>query len=58
MLPRLEAQWLATETAARTLDEELGFSLPEALQKTIQLLEKRSFALRIESAIENGETNA
>ena len=49
MLPRVKQQWQITEAAARSLDAELGFSLPEVLQKTLTLLAERSFSERIDA---------
>lgn len=48
--PRLERQWAAIGEAARSLDDELGFSLPDLLRRAIGALERRSFADRIASA--------
>lgn len=50
ILPKLERQWRATEAAARTLDAELGQSLPDLLSRAIGILERRSFADRIAEA--------
>ena len=47
LLPKVKQQWEITEAAARSLDAELGFSLPEVLQNTLALLAKRSFSERI-----------
>ena len=47
MIPRLERLWAATETAARSLDDELGLSLPDILARTLALLDRKPFADRL-----------
>jgi DNA-binding MarR family transcriptional regulator len=47
LLPKVKLQWEFTEAAARSLDAELGLSLPDVLQKTLTLLAERSFSERI-----------
>ena len=54
MLPALQRQWAATNTAANSLDKELAISLPDLLERTLQILERRSFADRIEDAVRQG----
>lgn len=43
ILPELTQLWVATEAAARTLDEELGQSLPALIARALELLESRPF---------------
>lgn len=50
IVPQLERLWATTEAAARTLDEELGLSLPDVLARTLDLLERRPFAERLKAA--------
>lgn len=50
LLPRLEEFWTATEAAARTLDRDIGQSLPDVLTQALDALERRSFADRIADA--------
>ena len=50
MIPWLERQWAATNTAAQVLDEELSAPLSDLLQEAIAALERRPFAQRIEQA--------
>lgn len=50
IVPQLRQFWAATEAAARTLDEELGLSLPDVIARTLAMLELRPFAERIKAA--------
>jgi len=50
LLPRLQDFWLATSTAARTLDAELETSLVGAVEAAIQALQAKPFAERIREA--------
>jgi DNA-binding MarR family transcriptional regulator len=50
LIPRLEQLWAATEAAARTLDDELGRSLPDVLRATLDLLDRKPFGARIAAA--------
>jgi DNA-binding MarR family transcriptional regulator len=47
MIPALERQWTATEIAARTLDRDIGASLPDMLRAAIAALERQPFAERL-----------
>jgi DNA-binding MarR family transcriptional regulator len=47
ILPDLQACWAATEAAARTLDSDLGQSLPDVLVRLLDALDKRPFLDRI-----------
>jgi len=51
MLPRLEQQWAATNSAADGLDEELANSLRAAVTEAITALEKNPFRQRIEKCM-------
>ena len=51
ILPRLERQWQATEIAARSLDADLGQSLPQILERALAALDERDFAQRIAAAM-------
>jgi DNA-binding MarR family transcriptional regulator len=51
MLPRLEQQWAATNSAADGLDEELANSLRAAVTEAIAALEKNPFRQRIEKCM-------
>jgi DNA-binding MarR family transcriptional regulator len=56
ILAQLERHWEATERAARTLDADLGMSLPDILAQALNALEERSFADRIaQYQAENGK---
>nr|WP_055504446.1 MarR family transcriptional regulator [Nonomuraea pusilla] len=46
-LPAVEAEWAATERAARTLDSELPVPLGDALQAVVDALSRRPFRARI-----------
>lgn len=48
--PQLEDLWAATEAAARTLDSELGISLPDLLAQALARLDETSFAERLRAA--------
>jgi DNA-binding MarR family transcriptional regulator len=48
--PQLEQFWAATEAAARTLDHELGVSLPGLLIQTLALLDETPFPERLRAA--------
>jgi DNA-binding MarR family transcriptional regulator len=48
-LPRLEAQWRATEEAAQGLDREIKTSLAKTIEDAIAALERRPFRERIAS---------
>lgn len=50
MLPQLRRLWAATEAAARTIDAELGLSLPDTLQRTLDLLDRTPFDARLRAA--------
>lgn len=49
-LPALQAQWLATAHAARSLDADLGLPLEQVLRQAMQALEQRPFADRLREA--------
>ncbi|MCR1006879.1 MULTISPECIES: MarR family transcriptional regulator [Stenotrophomonas] len=49
-LPALQAQWQATELAARSLDADLGQSLEQVLREALKVLEQRPFAQRLRDA--------
>lgn len=49
-LPRLQAQWLRTATAARSLSAEVGVSLEDTLAKAIAALDRQSFDERLAAA--------
>jgi DNA-binding MarR family transcriptional regulator len=49
VLPLIEAEWAATEQAARELDAELPVPLMEVLRATVEALERRPFRARIEA---------
>jgi len=51
LVPRLEACWAATEAAARTLDQDLGQSLPDLIARALEVLEDRPFADRIANTL-------
>jgi DNA-binding MarR family transcriptional regulator len=51
MLPRLEQQWSATNSAADGLDEELSNSLRAAVTDAIAALERNPFRQRIEKCM-------
>lgn len=50
LLPRLRVCWLATKSAADSLDAELAFPLSACLEQAIAALEQRSFGTRIRDA--------
>lgn len=50
MLPAIERQWRATDTAAATITAELGVDLPQIIARVLDALAKHSFANRIEAA--------
>jgi DNA-binding MarR family transcriptional regulator len=51
MLPRLEQQWQATNSAADGLDAELSGSLREVVTEAIAALERNPFRKRIEKCM-------
>jgi DNA-binding MarR family transcriptional regulator len=51
MLPRLQQQWAATNSAADGLDEELANSLRAAVTEAITALEKNPFRQRMEKCM-------
>lgn len=50
LVPRLQACWAATQSAARSLDDEMASRLSATLAEAIQLLEARPFRRRISEA--------
>lgn len=52
MLPALERQWAATNSAAAQLDAELSFPVSAALAEAIAALDRRPFGARIRGAAE------
>jgi DNA-binding MarR family transcriptional regulator len=52
LLPALEAEWNATEAAAREFDAELPFSLTELVDVATRALEERPFRQRIAATAE------
>lgn len=50
LLPRLQSHWAATERAARTLDDDLGVSLPDVISHALAALNEKPFLERIKSA--------
>lgn len=56
MLPRLEQQWAATNSAADGLDGELSNSLRASVVEAIAALEKNSFRKRIEKCMKRGRS--
>lgn len=50
IVPQLKQLWATTEAAARTLDAELGLSLPDVVVRALVLLEQTSFAERLKAA--------
>ncbi len=50
LLPQLEACWIATQSAANSLDADLPFPLSELLDLAIDALAKTPFADRIQTA--------
>lgn len=48
--PQLEGLWAATEAAARTLDAELGLSLPDLLAQALARLDETPFSERLRVA--------
>lgn len=57
IIPRLERIWANTEAAARTLDEDLGLSLPDVLARTLDLLEERPFVERLQAMAVQSASN-
>ena len=49
LVPQLEAFWRATESAARTLDDDLGQPLAGVLAAALDALDRRSFTDRLNS---------
>ncbi|MGH8677248.1 MAG: MarR family transcriptional regulator [Burkholderiales bacterium] len=47
MIPELEAQWLATNRAAASLDNELSLPLSQIAAEAIEALRRKSFSERI-----------
>jgi len=47
LLPKIEAEWAATESAAAELDAELPFPLAELVPAIAEALERRSFRQRM-----------
>ena len=50
LLPKLEAEWAATEAAAAELDAELPYPLSDLVAEVMTALERRSFRKRIEES--------
>jgi DNA-binding MarR family transcriptional regulator len=50
LLPKLEAEWAATEAAAAELDAELPYPLDDLVTAVLAALEQRSFRRRIEES--------
>ena len=50
IVPQLKRSWAATEAAARTLDAELGLSLPDTIARALELLERTPFDARLKAA--------
>ena len=50
LLPTLQQCWQATNSAALSLDEELGVSFSEVLSDVIAALDKKPFLTRIEES--------
>lgn len=50
MVPRLLECWSATDQAAQTIEDELPDSFTQTLELAIQVLEAKSFDVRIEEA--------
>jgi DNA-binding MarR family transcriptional regulator len=50
ILPQLTRSWAATEAAARTLDSELGLSLPDTIGRALDLLQRTPFDARLKAA--------
>ncbi len=48
--PQLQRLWATTEAAARTLDDELGLSLPGVIEQTLKLLNETPFSDRLRRA--------
>lgn len=58
LIPILEAQWICTEGAARSIDADIGLPLADVLRLAIAALDSKSFAERIaeqQNAKENDE---
>lgn len=55
LLGELQQHWQATFKAIEALEDETGTALRHVLKKSIAALEKRSFAERIQQALEDGE---
>jgi len=56
LLPKLHAQWTATQIAADGLDAELSMPLSQIAAEAISALTERSFSLRISQAHEQKGT--
>ena len=50
MMPKLRAQWAATQQAALALEQEIGLPLHDALAEAISAVEKTSFRARLSRA--------
>jgi DNA-binding MarR family transcriptional regulator len=50
LVPQLQHLWASTEAAARTLDDELGLSLPRVIERTLKLLDETPFPDRLRAA--------
>ncbi len=50
ILPVLEAEWAATTTAARTLDEELSYPLSRLVDEALDAVQRRPMRQRIADA--------
>lgn len=50
LVPQLQRLWASTEAAARTLDDELGLSLPGVIQQALKLLDETPFPDRLRAA--------
>lgn len=51
IVPQLKRSWAVTEAAARTLDAELGLSLPDTIARALELLAVTPFDARLKDAI-------
>jgi DNA-binding MarR family transcriptional regulator len=56
MLPRLQEQWAATNSAADRLDSELSSSLRAAITEAIAALEKDPFRKRIQNCMKRSRS--
>lgn len=54
MIPELERHWAVVEAAARSLDADIGASLPDTLRRAIAALAQRPFGRRIAQARRQG----